>query len=130
MNNGDMDRSKKLKLLGVCILVIGLGAGLAVYLYAGAHQGPVSGYEMTDSGVYPVSPFDSKQQMRSMELYGGKMGVMMYQFAVWFGGLWQGKNLARIIWIFSAAAAWLCFRLARDEAHAGKGTDTMDSGGD
>ncbi|WP_243313310.1 hypothetical protein [Fundidesulfovibrio agrisoli] len=123
MNIAKMDRSKKLKLLGACILIVGIGAGLAVYLTAGSAKGPVSGYELSDSGAYPLSPFDSKQQMRSMELYGGKMGVMMYQFAIWFGGLWQGRNLARMIWILSAAAAWLCFRLARIEAPGGEVAD-------
>ncbi|WP_243438217.1 hypothetical protein [Fundidesulfovibrio soli] len=123
MNFAAMEQSLKLKLLGVSILVIGVGIGLAVYLNAGSHAGPVSGYELTDSGAYPLSPFDSKQQMRSMELYGGKMGVMMYQFAIWFGGLWQGRNLARMIWILSAAAAWVCFYLARRSTATGQESD-------
>jgi len=118
MTRGSMDLNQRLRLFGVGILACGLCAALAVYLTAGPGEGPVIGYEMTDGGPYPISPFDSKQQMRSMELYGGKMGVMMYQFTLWFSGLWHGKALARTICVLTIAAAGLCFHLSRREPSA------------
>jgi len=42
-------------------------------------------------------PEDSKQYLRSMELYGGKANVLADELRRWFVGLWHGKSLARII---------------------------------
>ena len=35
--------------------------------------------------------------MRDLEEYGGKANVIMYEFRVWFVGLWQGKSLAYMV---------------------------------
>jgi hypothetical protein len=41
-----------------------------------------------------VAPEDSKRFLRDLELYGGKTGVLLYEFRSWFAGLWEGKSLA------------------------------------
>ena len=86
-----------LKLISVCILLVGLGC--ATWIYQRAENVPYGnlGYEDVGGTLYPVMPEDSKQYLRSMELYGGKANVLADQFRRWFVGLWQGKSLAFII---------------------------------
>jgi len=86
-----------LKLISVIILLAGLG--IAAWIYQRAENVPygVLGYENEGGTLYPVMPEDSKQYLRSMELYGGKANVLADQFRRWFVGLWQGKSLAFII---------------------------------
>ena len=47
--------------------------------------------------IYPIMPQDSKMYRHNLEVYGGKLNVMMDDFTSWFGGLWHGKSLAVII---------------------------------
>ena len=86
-----------LNLLSALILVVGLGS--ALWIYQRAENAPYGalGYEEEGGTLYPVRPEDSKQYLRSMELYGGKANVLADEFRRWFGGLWQGKSLAFII---------------------------------
>lgn len=91
------DLSTCLNLLSAIILVVGLGS--ALWIYQRAENAPYGalGYEEEGGILYPVRPEDSKQYLRSMELYGGKANVLADEFRRWFGGLWQGKSLAFII---------------------------------
>jgi hypothetical protein len=47
--------------------------------------------------IYPIMPEDSKMYSHNLELYGGKLNVIMDDFRRWFLGLWHGKSLAFII---------------------------------
>ena len=91
------DLPTRLKLISVIILLVGLGS--AVWIYQRAENAPYGalGYEDAGGTLYPVMPEDSKEYLRSMELYGGKANVLADQFRRWFVGLWQGKSLAFII---------------------------------
>jgi ABC-type phosphate/phosphonate transport system permease subunit len=91
------DLQTRLKLISVIILLVGLGG--AAWIYQRAEKVPYGalGYENAGGTLYPVMPEDSKQYLRSMELYGGKANVLADQFRRWFVGLWQGKALAFII---------------------------------
>ena len=91
------DLQTRLKLISAIILLVGLGS--AVWIYQRADNAPYGslGYEVVDGTIYPIMPEDSKQYLRSMELYGGKANVLADQFRRWFVGLWQGKSLAFII---------------------------------
>lgn len=69
-----------------------------IYQRAEKDSSGVLGYEVGDEGeVYPNRPEDSKKYLRDLELYGGKVNVLMDQFRRWFIGLWQGKSLAFIL---------------------------------
>ncbi len=91
------DRPTRLKLISLIILLVGLAS--AVWIYQRAETAPYGALGYVNEGgiLYPVMPEDSKQYLRSMELYGGKANVLADQFRRWFVGLWQGKSLAFII---------------------------------
>jgi len=91
------DLPTRLKLISVIVLLVGLGG--AAWIYQRAEKVPYGalGYVNEGGTLYPVMPEDSKQYLRSMELYGGKANVLADQFRRWFVGLWQGKSLAFIL---------------------------------
>jgi hypothetical protein len=78
-------------------LLVGLGS--AALIYQGAADTPYGalGYETANGTIYPIMPEDSKMYRHNLELYGGKLNVMMDDFRRWFLGLWHGKSLAVII---------------------------------
>ncbi len=91
------DLPTRLKLISVIVLLVGLGG--AAWIYQRAENVPYGalGYVNEGGTLYPVMPEDSKQYLRSMELYGGTANVLADEFRRWFGGLWQGKSLAFIL---------------------------------
>ena len=97
MNWKILNRRTRLNLISAIILVVGLGS--ATLIYQRAHNTPYGalGYESVDGIIYPIMPEDSKIYRHNLEVYGGKLNVMMDDFRRWFVGLWQGKSLAVII---------------------------------
>ncbi len=97
MNWKNIPRRTRLNLISVIILVIGLGGAALIYHRAANLPGGASGYETADGTILPISPEDSKMYRHNLEVYGGKLNVMLDDFRRWFEGLWQGKSLAVII---------------------------------
>ncbi len=97
MNGKILPRRTRLNLISAIILVIGLGGAALIYHRAANLPGGASGYETADGTILPMMPEDSKMYRHNLEVYGGKMNVMMDDFRRWFVGLWQGKSLALII---------------------------------
>ncbi|MCG6536371.1 MAG: hypothetical protein L7F78_17120, partial [Syntrophales bacterium LBB04] len=82
-----INRQARLYLSGAFILLIGLGTSAVIYLTT---------TDVTDTGLgYEVE--QSKQYIRDLELYGGKMNVLTVELNKWFNGLWQGRSLAYTI---------------------------------
>ncbi len=92
-------RLRRIRQLTAGLLVAGLGSALAIYLRT-APRGPNPlGYE----------PEDTKQYLRDLELYGGKLNVLATEFTKWWYGLWEGRNLAFTLGgltLLAAAAFW------------------------
>jgi hypothetical protein len=97
MNWKILPRRTRLNLIAVIILVVGLSGAALIYHRAANLPGGASGYETADGTILPISPEDSKMYRHNLEVYGGKLNVMMDDFRRWFVGLWQGKPLAVII---------------------------------
>jgi|NGEPerStandDraft_9_1074522.scaffolds.fasta_scaffold77735_1 hypothetical protein len=91
------NRHTCLNLISIIILLVGFGSAIWIYRTAGNDANGVLGYEEGGGSVYPVMPEDSKKFLRDLELYGGKTGVLLYEFRRWFDGLWHGKSLAYTI---------------------------------
>ncbi len=70
--------------------------GSSILIYRTAQDTPYGalGYEEGGGTVYPVMPEDSKQYQHGLELYGGKVNVLMDRLRRGFMGLWHGKSLA------------------------------------
>ena len=88
------NRHTCLNFISLIILLAGLGSAAWIYQTAGNDSSSVIGYEEEGGSVSPVMPEDSKKFLRDLELYGGKTEVLMYEFRIWFAGLWHGKSLA------------------------------------
>lgn len=86
-----------LNLLSAIILVVGLGSAALIYQRAGNDQYGGLGSGVVDGTIYPIMPENSKLYRHNLEVYGGKLSVIMDDFRRWFVGLWQGKSLALII---------------------------------
>ncbi len=91
------ERQTCLNLLSALILLVGLGS--AVWIYQGAENAPYGalGYEVADGTIYPIMSEDSKMYRHNLEVYGGKLNVIMDEFRRWFLGLGHGKSLAFIL---------------------------------
>jgi ABC-type phosphate/phosphonate transport system permease subunit len=91
-------RRTTLNFISAIIMVIGLVSAAFIY-----HNSVVnlpygdSGYETANGAILAIMPQDSKMYRHNLEVYGGKLNVMMDDFRRWFVGLWQGKSLAFII---------------------------------
>ncbi len=119
------DRPTLFKLLSLVILLAGLAR--AAWIYHNADQTPYGalGYE----GGYPIMPEDSKQYLRSMELYGGKANVLADEFRRWFVGWFQGKWLAGIIAVAAILISAGFFIASQRPPSAGPNDNHRDGAG-
>ncbi len=88
---------RALRLIAGAILVIGFASAMGIYV---ASTSEVEGYQ----------PEETKQYLRTLELYGGKANVMATELRQWFGSLWHGRRLAYTVGCASvllAGAFWL-----------------------
>ena len=83
------------------LLVVGLGAALALYLHA-AHS-------RADSLL--GDPLATKKYVRKLRMIGGKANVLAAEISDWFSGLWEGESLGRTIAVLTVIGT-LAFRFA------------------
>lgn len=81
------------------IVLVGFASAILIYI-VNATAKNASGY----------NPEDSKQYLRTMELYGGKANVLAAEFRIWFDGLWHGKSLAFTVAVLAVLLA-LAYRI-------------------
>ena len=86
-----------LNLISGIILVVGLGSAALIYQRAANDQYGALGSGVGGETMYPIMPENSKLYRHNLEVYGGKLTVIMDDFRRWFVGLWQGKSLALMI---------------------------------
>ena len=122
-----------LNLISAIILVVGLGGAAWLYQRAGNGVYGAYGYEVGDGTIYPIMPEDSKMYRHNLEVYGGKLNVMMDDFSHWFSGLWQGKSLAFIIGVTAIMISYGFYYAANHLQPRGKSahpnTDDRDGSG-
>ncbi|MCK9375570.1 MAG: hypothetical protein M0P73_05410 [Syntrophobacterales bacterium] len=97
MNWKILNQRTWLNLISAIILLVGLGSAALIYQRADNTPYGALGYESADGTIYPIMPEDSKMYRHNLEVYGGKLNVMMDDFRRWFSGLWQGKSLAFMV---------------------------------
>jgi hypothetical protein len=106
------ERSSNLRFLAIVILVIGFGLAALIY----PHRSPSAGDGSTDgdpaNGDAPLSLQDSRRDSRELEIYNGKLGVLVDKW-VGIGHAWmQPKPLAITIALVSGIAAFGVFSMA------------------
>ncbi|WP_243286987.1 hypothetical protein [Geothrix terrae] len=101
-------RQHRIRRVTAGILTAGLGGAALIYLRAAPQGANPLGYE----------PEDTKKYLRELEVYGGKVNVLITEFRRWFEGLWQGRSLAvtvAVLTLMLALGFWfVATRLAPD----------------
>ena len=108
--------ARRRKYITRAILVVGLGAAVAVYFINRARPENPFGYD----------PLETKKYIHDLDLYGGEANVLAAEFREWFAGLWYGRQLAFTIAVITGllvAVVRLTFalRAIRDEVEPGSG---------
>jgi len=107
MNGSTSDKHYRWNLFSAIILLLGLGSGLAIYLFAPEERESVLGYTFVGDTMYSVVP--DKMELHKRELYGGKLLVLAVDLKRWFVELWYGKSLGVTIACISIITAGLIF---------------------
>ncbi len=86
------------KVIALGILLVGLAAGLFIYLTASPPDDALR--EQMEA---------TKEYERQMEMYGGTANVLASQIREWFAALWQGPTLGITVACLSAVLALVVF---------------------
>ena len=92
------------------ILIIGLGAGAAIYVLADEPE--ATAYVIIGDTAYPVDPATSKAYQRQLERYGGKMAVVFDDINRWLAARFHGKQLGISVAAASVAVAFILYAVA------------------
>lgn len=93
MNRKIHKQRKTLILISAIILMVGLGS--AAFIYQRAGNDPNG--ELADETTRLILLQNSKLYRHNLEVFGGKLNVIMDDFRRWLAGLWNGKSLAFLI---------------------------------
>ncbi|WP_243384506.1 hypothetical protein [Geothrix alkalitolerans] len=104
-------RKHRIRRVTAGILTAGLGAAALIYLRARPRMANPLGYE----------PEDTKKYLRELEVYGGKLNVLVTEFRHWFEGLWQGRSLAATVAVLTLLLAFGFWFVATRLAPDGEG---------
>ncbi len=97
-----MTLQKRMYLIAAIILLTGLGSAAVIYMLAGN----------ASENLLVINMGNSKKYIHDLELYGGKMNVLVDQFCRWFEGLWHGKSLASTIAVLTTVISVILSLLA------------------
>ncbi len=111
-------RQKYLYASAAVVLIVGLGSSAVIYFTASSPNGAelLEGIE------------NSKRYIHNLEVYGGKMNVLMDQFTRWFESLWQGKALAGSVALITVILSLCLFLVAYNhppDSDSGKKSDWL-----
>lgn len=94
--------AKQFRIFGLTLLVVGLLAGVIIYVTARPDVSP---------GILGVDIRTNRDRMQ-LERMGGKGYVMFKDIDDWFAGLWRGPRLGCTIGVLSVLGFLLCRGLA------------------
>jgi len=118
---------KRLRLLGVVLLVAGLPA--AAWVHHRAANNAVA-EKLFQAGT--LISGNARRAENEMKDLGGKANVIAGDFSDWFSGLWHGRRLSTTLLVLSLTGAGACFFLAHllnyPPSPDGPGTSTREQG--
>ncbi len=85
---------RKINRVSLGLLLIGLGGAAVIYAFA----------EPPGDDPLMADPRAERKFKRELAMYGGKANVVSVEFMDWFGGLWQGRNLAGTVAVMTVVA--------------------------
>src|SRR4029453_17208124 len=90
---------RRLQMIAVAVLIVGLVTAIGIYVSA----------RSTDHMI-PNEIEHSKKNQLTLELYGGKANVIAVEITQWFDSLWHGTRLAYTVacaTVLLAGGFWL-----------------------
>ena len=114
-------KQKRLFLISIAVLVIGLASSAAIYVAAGGDEDEGREYEIVGGKIYPGGQERSKVYRHNLEVFGGKAAVLADDFNRWFESLWHGRTLACTVACISALVALGFFLAGRYAQHDASG---------
>ena len=102
-----MDNRARAHLHAISAIILLVGLSSAFLIYRAAQNASPDHAE----GVF-FNPDYSKQNLRELELYGGRANLLAYEIRQWFLGLWHGKSLAVIVACAAILVSFACFYVA------------------
>lgn len=109
------DAASRVRFVTRAILFAGLAGAAAIYLVNSRPRGAEFELER------------SRMVTHDLEVYGGRANVLADDFRTWFGGLWQGRNLAFTVAVLTILAA-LAYRFVATPAPPEAGPDAGGGG--
>ena len=106
MDWGIFKQRLSLNIISAVILVVGLSSAALIY------QRAVNESYGAGEDVQLMMQAHSKLYRHNLEVFGGKLNVMMDDFRTWFAGFWQGKSLAFIIAVSALIISFMIFYTA------------------
>src|SRR5665213_2195975 len=98
-----MTSTKRIRLVGIILLIGGLLAGVVIYFKAPAEQ---------DRDLILGIDVRTNRDVLQLEKMGGKSAVFMADFEDWFASIWHGRRLAYTVAAFAIAGYAGCYLLA------------------
>ena len=90
------NRRTWLYVISAAVLLVGIVSAILIYQEALQEANNDTGYEILGGKIYP-GVGNSKKYVHDLRVYGGEAAVVADQITRWFGGLWQGAQLAYTI---------------------------------
>ena len=115
-------KSTLLRLCAACVLLLGLGCAVAIYLTASDAPPGAAAYLTEGGEVFSMNPEDSRAYLRALEYIGGKSAVFGVELREWLAGLWSREALAVALGLTSAVICALLLRAADRTAGNPSGT--------
>jgi hypothetical protein len=85
---------RKINAISLGLLLVGLGGAAAIYALA----------EPPEDDPLLADLHSNRKYKRELAVYGGRANVASAEFIDWFGGLWQGRNLAGTVAVITVVA--------------------------
>ncbi len=85
---------QKINRISGLILLLGLAAAVVIWLVA----------PPPESDAWRDDPLNEKRNRRQLAMIGGQANQLSADFMDWFGGLWEGQNLAYTVAVLTVVA--------------------------
>jgi hypothetical protein len=98
-----MTSTKRIRVVGIILLIGGLLAGVVIYFKAPPEQ---------DRDLILGIDVRTNRDVLQLEKMGGKSAVFMADFEEWFASIWHGRRLAYTVAVLAMSGYAGCYLLA------------------
>ena len=118
LSETERTRQRRLRRLGILILLAGLAAAAMVYRRAASDD---EAERLFQAGTLVSG--NARRYENEMKNVGGQSNVLAAELRDWFGSFWHGRKLAGTLAVLSLGGSLVCFLLAHLMPFAPPGED-------